>query len=414
LPPSSNLRPFEASVGTGGTNSEVSTALQPAPNRVAGHAPATADSIPLRPSGFGKASKKTVVNLRDLTAAGRTTGGRPFGPAVQATRAKPRLASPVTTVDQITAAASFTPTVDANFPGLSAISGNTGPADPNAAASPTQIVEVVNVRLQVYTRSGATACASVDLDTFFERTIDEFFTDPRVIYDNVNNKFTVILTVETTVPDRPHLPPATLLLAHTVTGDACGSWTKYSLNGVVPDNYSVDQPVIGQDRDAFLFGGYVVSNNGLVLPYYIAFSYPKSCAYAGNNSCTFPTFRPDDFATPASSGGNPMITTAHSYFVASVPNVGYKLWQMDNSGNTGATSFTFQGIIANGQLVVPPPRNAQQPLSPDPINIGASAPVLAVRIKSTPIFDGTRNLVRTRVGRREPSRGPIWSHRPRQ
>src|SRR5512146_572454 len=85
-----------------------------------------------------------------------------------------------------------------------------------------------------------------------------------------------------------------------------------------------------------------------------------------------------------------MITTAHSYFVASVPNTRYELYRMDNSGTTGATTFALQASIASAQATAPPTRDAGQPAAPGLIDIRADHPDQALRITSSPTFDGTR------------------------
>jgi hypothetical protein len=342
------------------------------------HPAANAGNIAQRAAGLWHTSKKTVVSLPGLAAAGgKASGGQP----VTAPAAGVRLA------------AAFAPALDANFPGLA--SDGHGPPDPNAAASPTQIVEVVNNRLQVYTRGGAPAGCPADLDAFFGKQPGESLFDPRVIYDNVSGKFTVIIAVQSPPPTTPHLPDVTLLrIAHSAAGNACGLWTEYSILGEtsvtgIAEGSFIDQPSIGQDRDAFLFGGENFTNGDTFISD-VAFSYPKSCAYSNTCTTDFQVFRPAHFATPASSGGTPMIATAHSYFVAVVPNVGYELYRMDNSGNTNATIFTLQATIASAHSVVPPPRDAAQPGTSSPINIGASNAPVATRITSTPTYDGTR------------------------
>ncbi|HEY4574407.1 MAG TPA: hypothetical protein VIJ26_10600, partial [Thermoanaerobaculia bacterium] len=336
--------------------------------------------------------------LRDLAAAdgGLAAGGQPVTAPAAGTAPQARSAPPssATAAARVRVAAAFAPALDANFPGL-ASDGNR-PPDPNAAASPTQIVEVVNNRLQVYTRGGASAGCPADLDAFFGKQPGESLFDPRVIYDNVSGKFTVTIAVQSPPPPTgPHLPDVTLLrIAHSAAGNACGLWTEYSILGEtsvtgIAEGSFIDQPSIGQDRDAFLFGGENFTNGDTFISD-VAFSYPKSCAYSNTCTTDFQVFRPASYAIPASSGGTPMITTAHSYFVAVVPNVGYELYRMDNSGNTNATIFTLQATITSGQSVAPPPRDAAQPGTSSPINIGASNAPVATRITSTPTYDGTR------------------------
>lgn len=358
------------------------------------HPAANAGNIEQRAVGVWHTLKKKVVSLRDLAAAGGNASGGQRA-TVPGTAAQPWSAPPSSAAAAagVNVAAAFAPTLDVNFPGL-ASDGNR-PPDPNAAASPTQIVEVVNNRLQVYTRGGAPAGCPADMNAFFGQQPGEFLFDPRVIYDNVSRKFTVIIAVKSPPPTGPHLPDVTLLrIAHSAAGDACGLWTEYSILGEtsvtgISEGSYIDQPAIGQDRDAFLFAGENFTNGDTFISD-VAFSYPKSCAYSDTCTTDFQVFRPAHYAIPASSGGTPMITTAHSYFVAVVPSTGYELYRMDNSGNTNATIFTLQATIASGQSVAPPTRDAAQPGTSSPIDLDARTPANATRITSTPTYDGTR------------------------
>jgi hypothetical protein len=349
-----------------------------------------------RAAGVWHTSKKTVVSLRDLAAGGKASGGQPVTAPAASTVAprRPALASPATAAARVSVAAAFTPALNLNFPGL-ASDGNR-PPDPNAAASPTQIVEVVNNRLQVYTRGGAPAGCPADLNAFFGQQPGESLFDPRVIYDNVSGRFTVIIAVKSPPPPTgPHLPDVTLLrIAHSAAGDACGLWTEYSVLGEasvtgIAEGTFIDQPAIGQDRGAFLFAGENFTNGDTFISD-VVFSYPKPCAYSDTCTTDFQVFRPVHYATPVSSGGTPMITTAHSYFVATAPGVGYELYRMDNSGNTNATIFTLQATIASAQSVVPPARDAAQPGTSKPIDLDARTPGNSTRITSPPTYDGTR------------------------
>lgn len=365
----------------------------------AAHQPASVHNVRQPARGIGHTSQKTIVNLRDMAAGrGKTGGGHVFaatGALAAATVIRPgsKPAPQPSTVAQTNVAAAVTPTIDSNFDGLKE-NNNALVPDPNAAASPTQIVEVVNSGVQVFHRSGGASCAEIPLSTFFGQLPDEEFLDPRVIYDNANNKFTLMLAVKSPPPppNLPHLPGVTILrMAHTTTSDACGNWLKYSVETVnVPGGSFVDQPAIGQDTDAFLFGGANFANDEKTFISYVAFAYPKACAYDINCSTDFTVFKPAHYATPASNGGTPMIITAHSYFLATVPNVGYELYRMDNSGNTGSTTFVLQAAIASPQSVVPPIRGAGQPGTAGVINIASDDANASTRITSTPTYDGTR------------------------
>jgi hypothetical protein len=376
------------------------------------HPSASARNVPQRPIGTATVSKKTLVNLGVLAAAAqhRASGARAVAgtralSAGGAVRSGSQPAARLASAAQVDAAAGVAPTVDKSFNGVGEATEGTSPPDPNAAAGLTQIVEVVNVRLAVYTRSGAPdTCGSTPLNAFFGSPAGEGLTDPRVIYDNVANKFTAIAAVVTQAPSGPgpHLPGFPIIrIAHSLTGDACGTWSKYSLDSIsldgtndIVDGGFVDQPAIGQDRDAFLFAGAATNATRTALDKFVVFAEPKSCAYSTTPGfCSFKIFSTAHYAAPASAGGNPMITspTRASYFVASVKNVGYELYRMDNSGFNADTTLTLQATVGLAAKVQPLAHNAGQPATPTAIGLAAGSPLdLDTRIKSTPTFDGTR------------------------
>jgi hypothetical protein len=61
--------------------------------------------------------------------------------------------------------------------------GSIEPPDTQLAAGPTQLFELVNDVGQVYTKTGTTVGATLNLNTFFPVPAGMFFTDPRVIFD---------------------------------------------------------------------------------------------------------------------------------------------------------------------------------------------------------------------------------------
>jgi hypothetical protein len=205
----------------------------------------------------------------------------------------------------------------------------------------------------------------------------------------------VIITVTKQAPagPGPSLPGPAIRIAHSLTGDACGGWSKYSLSTSILLNSGdiIDQPIIGQDRNAFLFGGAEFSPTGTSGARFVAFAEPKTCAYTDVPGCDFPIFSIAHYAAPVSAGGNPMISTTASYFVASVPNVGYELYRMDNAANPASTTITLQSTVGLPPEVQSLTRNAGQPGAPLPIDLGADEGAdVSTRIKSTPTFDGTR------------------------
>ena len=68
------------------------------------------------------------------------------------------------------------------------------PPDPNAAVGAGKIVEVVNNLIQITDRLGAVQCGgAVTLNSFLSTS--DGLTDPRVQFDNVNQRFSLTVTV---------------------------------------------------------------------------------------------------------------------------------------------------------------------------------------------------------------------------
>src|SRR5207244_3779699 len=160
------------------------------------------------------------------------------------------------------------------------------PPDVNAAVSNTQIAEVVNHFLQIYSKTGDVLCGGgVALDEFL-RSTDVFRAEnPRVQYDNVNDRFTLSATV---LPAENTATPA-MWVAASATSDACGSWFVYRLTfhgGPFPPGAGLLDPVLGQDRDAVLLSTENHGTNGVS---FTVFGVSKSALYAGD-PVSFSTF----------------------------------------------------------------------------------------------------------------------------
>jgi len=270
------------------------------------------------------------------------------------------------------------PAIVANFNGIrmnDATCGNCSPPDPNAAVGNTQIVEVVNLHLQVYNKAGGQACGGVSMHTFFNEPATTAFADPRIVYDNVNNKFIVTISIVNTPVDADPI----LRAASSLTGDACGNWNPYFIsgNGQLPRGSFIDQPAVGQDYNALLFAGQVMG--GGAASFSVVFSLPKTCAYSGD-PCNFKILRTTGYAAPVSNGGSPMINTGFSYFVASLVDIGYALYTMSDSGQF---DVTLSPPIFLSSPFTAPKRDIKQP---DGSTVERGE--IPSRIKSTPINDG--------------------------
>ncbi|MGA9671717.1 MAG: hypothetical protein WBQ94_21075 [Terracidiphilus sp.] len=252
------------------------------------------------------------------------------------------------------------------------------PPDPNAAVGNGDIVEVVNDQIQVTNRRGAVLCGgSISLQTLLSTT--DKLTDPRVQFDNVNQRFSLSVTVSG--PLTTDIPA--IHVAATETADPCGNWFSYRLTfhgDAYPTGDFLDFPMLGQDQNALLLSLRTCTNSdNCSKAIFTVFGLPKSTIYSGQN-VEFNAFQVDSLTAPVTNAGHPTIASPVSFFLAAVPGTGYKLYRLTNSGGAGASlsKTTISDPFST------PSRGVNQP--------GASSPAIDPSdgsITSFPYFDGT-------------------------
>jgi hypothetical protein len=116
------------------------------------------------------------------------------------------------------------------------------------------VVNVVNVTIEWFTKAGVQQYQQ-SLQTFFAPLAPTTFTfDPKVIYDQYNNRFIVITLEKTTTPDTSRI-----LVAVSDDGDPNGTWYFQMINSIVnitPLNYWADYPGLAIDSNAI----YITAN----------------------------------------------------------------------------------------------------------------------------------------------------------
>lgn len=192
-----------------------------------------------RPSGSGHGSPSHTVNLATTPQVhGHVypVPGHRYGPAPKTQISTPNRGAtvlPVPTKPANVSANTPYPLIGSSFTGI----GDTGvaPSDSMNAVSATNVVETVNERFSVYSRSG-TALYSTDLQTFFAG-VGNF--DPRVAYDTWGNRFVIVTDTG-----------SSFLLA--VSSDATGlnTWCQYTF-ATLPG--FLDYPMIGMDSKNIYF-----------------------------------------------------------------------------------------------------------------------------------------------------------------
>jgi len=232
--------------------------------------------------------------------------------------------------------------VNASFDGSHEVNcGSCIPSDSNAAVSTTEIVEAVNTQIRVTGKSGNQLC-SFTLNTLMSKTSD-ILGDPRVVYDNVNNRFAVSATLK---PASATSTPA-MWVAATQTGDACGFWNtaRITFNGTgYPAGTFLDFPELGQDRGGLLIStnNFCCGSSGGTSVGSFAFVVPKSAIY-NQRPFSFTSFQVDGSTAPVTVAGNPMAVTTTTYWLASLPGTGYDLFSMPTGGGT----ITKQATISS-------------------------------------------------------------------
>ncbi|HEV8563105.1 MAG TPA: hypothetical protein VGR06_42860 [Actinophytocola sp.] len=292
------------------------------------------------PAPLGIDGKPTGSSLPTGTSKGSKPAGSAgttgAGGANSATTPRPNIPAPTT--------------VNANFDGINqAAGGGAQPSDINASVGPTQILETVNRRVTVFNKVGGQLCTNTLAGFLGLGALNVF--DPRTLYDNLNNRFIIVVSTPGVAGQAPRL-----FLAASTTGNACGGYFVYGLSfngGLYPLGALLDYPMLGQDRQAIL-----VSTNNFN-PGYIntaAWSVSKALVYAGA-AVNFPAFGVAFSTEPTTVTGIPLGATANTFWVAGVPGTGYNLYRMTNSAGPG-TTLVLQATIASAYAA--PPRRVNQ------------------------------------------------------
>jgi hypothetical protein len=115
---------------------------------------------------------------------------------------------------------------------------NVTPPDVQVAVGPANVMEMINLQGQVWTKAGTPVAEPFDLESFFGTGAD-FISDPKVLYDNISQRWFASIT---------DIPVSTVKVAVSDTNDATnGIFCIYSLtssSSVIPD-----QPILGISGD---------------------------------------------------------------------------------------------------------------------------------------------------------------------
>ncbi len=151
-------------------------------------------------------------------------------------------ASGYTATQSVSVVAGAAPTpgtlaVSTQFPGIgfSFTSNDAVPPDPQVAAGPGFVLEMVNTRYQIWSRDGL-PLGGGSLTALFQTAPTDFLTDPKVVYDGLSGRwFASIDDLNTTA----------VLLAVSTTSNPLGPWSLSSYASAA----CPDQPFLGIGRD---------------------------------------------------------------------------------------------------------------------------------------------------------------------
>ncbi|WP_395377680.1 Ig-like domain-containing protein [Marinicella sp. W31] len=138
---------------------------------------------------------------------------------------------------------------------------NTGslfiPADPHGAAGPNHVVNVVNTSIEIYNKDG-TGASSQSLQNFFAAVTPVNFTfDPKVIYDQFEDRF-VVVTLERVDGGTAATRSSAILLAVSDDSNPNGTWytTRIDVTEVINGVQSwLDYPGFSVDEEVIYITG---------------------------------------------------------------------------------------------------------------------------------------------------------------
>ena len=111
-----------------------------------------------------------------------------------------------------------------------------GPANTQIGVSPTQVVEVVNANMSVWTKSGARV-GTDDLGLFFSVPPGFVFADPNILYDSVSGRWFLSGSAFNAAYD------SFVYIAASQTSNPAGTWYIYTL--ATTTGVLMDQPLLG-------------------------------------------------------------------------------------------------------------------------------------------------------------------------
>ena len=159
------------------------------------------------------------------------------------------------------------------------------PPDNGLAVGPNHVVEMVNSSGTIWNKSGGNPIQIFDLNTFFLVPSGYAFSDPRVLYDQLSQRW-FASGVAFVTPSFGSV----IVIAVSTTSDPTGTWVQYSTDN--SSDITHDQPKFGVSDDKF-----VISWNDFLSAQFFqggsTFIFEKSQMVAGSSTVNGAAIGPD-------------------------------------------------------------------------------------------------------------------------
>jgi hypothetical protein len=237
--------------------------------------------------------------------------------------------------------------VGPNFPGATDVDGLI-PPDTHGAIGLDHFVEVTNSHVDIFVRTNPSQRTSISLAAFFGYSTRVLF-DPRVVYDNVWNRWVITAGAFQESSTRQ-----LYFIAVSTTSNPLGSYFIYALNVAFNAGDFWDYPQLGYDQDAVIFTANVFTASGGFRGADL-FAVAKARLYNGLG-----------FSVPLFTGlratlAPPIVLdqNARTFLIAASGGSSLSLYTLTNSSRPNAIQLTGPVNIAVPAYAVPP--SAPQP-----------------------------------------------------
>ena len=220
------------------------------------------------------------------------------------------------------------------------------PPDNNGDVGPNHYFETVNVRFQIWNKTGTSLLGPLNLGTIWSGFPGPWSSslndgDPIVLYDEAANRWFI---AQFSLPNYPS-GPSYIIMAVSQTGDPTGSWHRYgfSYNYVIPDypKFGIWPDGYYMSANAFNSGYLGTINTAFERSQMLTGAAAQSITFIGSSAATY-SFLPSDWngATVPPAGST-------NYFLQLHTTSSVSIYSFSVNWTTPASStFTGPSVIA--------------------------------------------------------------------